>query len=159
MDMWSKNSRVNSIEKYSNSYVKVLLGVKQALEPPKNRKDKTTAPWRSTFSYAQIFATTADSGIILAVLRHQQAQQQDRPGDIAMPPPLRRRRCVKEAASPRRHITCTHHHCVDAARRPPLAARPLPHRLHTRSKSLGPPRLGRGAAYRIAKTSPPQIRN
>ena len=65
---------------------------------------------------------------------------------------------MNEAASPRRHITCTHLYCGDAARRRPLAVQLPPHRLHARSKLLGPPRFGRGAASRVAKTSPPRIR-
>ena len=75
-----------------------------------------------------------------------------------MPSPLRLRRSENEAASPRRHITCTHRHCVDAARRRPLAVQMPPHRLRARSKLLGPPRFGRGAASRVAKTSPARIR-
>ena len=40
MDVWSKNSRVNSIENYTNSYVKDLLGVKQASQSQKIAKTK-----------------------------------------------------------------------------------------------------------------------
>ena len=75
-----------------------------------------------------------------------------------MSTPLRRQDVMNEAASPRRHITCTHLYCGDAARRRPLAVQLPPHRLHARSKLLGPPRFGRGAASCVAKTSPPQIR-
>ena len=94
----------------------------------------------------------------VVVRRRQRAHRRARRGDSALSTPLRRHGVMNEATSPRRHITCTHLYCGDAARRRPLAVQLPPHRLHARSKLLGPPRFGRGAASRVAKTSPPQIR-